>query len=378
MKKLVATVFGLLVVVGVLGGIKGAQIGALIASAEDAGPPPETVTAAPATTDTWTSSLDAVGTAVAVRGVDVTSEVPGMVRRIAFRSGQDVRAGQLLVQLDTAVESAELASADAEAHLAKTTLKRVRGLRRDDVNSPAELDQAEAAAMQAAARVRALKATIAKKSIRAPFSGRVGIREIDPGQYLSVGTRIVTLQAFDELYVDFSLPQRELSKLDVGREVSVRTDAFGPRLWEGAIETIDPNIDEATRNIRVRARVENDDLRLRPGMFVEVQVRLSDQRDVVVVPVTAIVYASYGDSIYILEKPSKDEVGEESSGTEIARQVFVRLGERRGDLVEVREGVTPGQRVVTTGGFKLRNGASVVVDNELSPEPEIDPDPEDS
>jgi len=304
--------------------------------------------------------------------------VPGMVRRIAFRSGQDVRAGQLLVQLDTAVESAELASADAEAHLAKTTLKRVRGLRRDDVNSPAELDQAEAAAMQAAARVRALKATIAKKSIRAPFSGRVGIREIDPGQYLSVGTRIVTLQAFDELYVDFSLPQRELSKLDVGREVSVRTDAFGPRLWEGAIETIDPNIDEATRNIRVRARVENDDLRLRPGMFVEVQVRLSDQRDVVVVPVTAIVYASYGDSIYILEKPSKDEVGEESSGTEIARQVFVRLGERRGDLVEVREGVTPGQRVVTTGGFKLRNGASVVVDNELSPEPEIDPDPEDS
>lgn len=376
MKKLVVTIFGLLVVVGILGGIKGAQIGALIASADEAGPPPESVTAAPAAHDSWGSSLSAVGTAVAVRGVTVTPEMPGTVRRIAFQSGQEVRAGQLLVQLDTSVEAADLASARAEAHLARVTLKRVRGLREDDINSPAELDQAEAAAMQTQARVKALEASIAKQSIRAPFAGTLGIRQVDPGQYVGVGTPIVSLQALDELYVDFSLPQRELARLATGQAIEVTADAFPKRTWSGTIETIDATIDELTRNVRVRALVKNDDRKLRPGMFVDVKVALPDVRDVVIVPSTAIIFAPYGDSIFVLEEPEQDAGWDEE--VEIARQIFVRLGERRGDLVEVRSGVDEGQMVVTSGGFKLRNGAAVVVNNALAPKAEIDPDPEDS
>jgi membrane fusion protein (multidrug efflux system) len=356
----------------VLGGIKGAQIGALIASADTAGPPPETVTAAPAAGDVWASSLRAVGTVVAVRGITVVPEVPGMVSRIAFASGQDVRKGQILVQLDASVEQAELASAKAELKLAEVTLERVQALRQDDVNSPAELDQAQATAMKARARVQALEATIAKKTVRAPFAGSLGIRAIDPGQFLNTGTPIVSLQALDELYVDFSLPQRELARVRPGEKIEVRADAYGDMTWTGVIDTVEPSVDEATRNVRLRALVDNPGRKLRPGMFVDLRVELPDAHDVVVVPATSIIYAPYGDSAYVVEERESED------GGLVARQVFVRLGDRRGDLVEVRDGLEKGQMVVTTGGFKLRNGAAVVINNELAPKAEIDPDPEDS
>lgn len=374
MKKWIVTIVGLLAVVGALGGVKGAQIGALIASAEEAGPPPESVSAEPAGLDTWTSTLHAVGSVVAVRGVTVTPEVPGLVTRIAFESGQDVPAGQVLLVLDAEVERADLRSAEADAQLADTTLKRVQALRQDDVNSPAELDQAQAESLRSAARVQALKATIAKKTVRAPFAGRLGIRQVDPGQYVGVGTPIVNVTSLDQVYVDFALPQREIARIEPGQAIRVTTDAYGEAIWDGVIETIDATIDPATRNLRMRALVDNRDKRLRPGMFVDVQVQMPDVRDVVTIPSTAVVYAPYGDSAYILEDPTEDG----SAGTKIARQIFIRTGERRGDLVEVREGITQGQMVVTSGGFKLRNGASVVVNNELAPKAQIDPDPEDS
>jgi membrane fusion protein (multidrug efflux system) len=375
MKKWVATIFGLLVVIGTLGGIKGAQIGALIASAETAAPPPESVSAEPAQVDTWSSALHAVGSVVAVRGVTVTPEVPGLVRRLAFESGQDVRAGQTLLVMDTAVERAELASAEAEARFAAVTLERVRGLRKDEVNSPAELDQAQAAALQSAARVQALRATIGKKTVRAPFAGRLGIRQVDSGQYVGVGTPVVTIQALDELYIDFSLPQRELSRIAVGQAVRVTADAYAEQTWKGAIETIEAAVDASTRNVRVRALVQNPQRRLRPGMFVSVEVELPDAREVVTIPSTAVIYAPYGDSTFILDDSPADEGATESK---LARQVFIRTGERRGDLVEVTEGVKAGELVVTSGGFKLRNGAAVVVNNALAPDAKIDPDPEDS
>lgn len=375
MKKWVATIFGLLVVVGTLGAIKGAQIGALIASAETAAPPPESVSAAPAGVDTWSSKLHAVGSVVAVRGVTVTPEVPGLVSRIAFESGEDVRAGQVLLTMDTAVERAELDSAEAEAKLAAVTLERVQGLRKDEVNSPAELDQAQAAALQTAARVQALRATIGKKAVRAPFAGRLGIRQVDPGQYVGVGTPIVSLQALDELYIDFSLPQRELARLAGGQAIRVTTDAYPDQVWGGAIQTIEASVDASTRNVRVRGLVTNPERRLRPGMFVDVDVQLPDVREVVTIPSTAVIYAPYGDSTFILDDPP---AGEGAADTKLARQVFIRTGERRGDLVEITEGVSEGELVVTSGGFKLRNGASVVVNNELAPDAQIDPDPEDS
>ena len=375
MKKWVATIFGLLVVVGTLGGIKGAQIGALIASAETAAPPPESVSAAPAEVDTWSSALHAVGSVVAVRGVTVTPEVPGLVRRLAFESGQDVRAGQTLLIMDTAVERAELASAEAEARLAAVTLERVQGLRKDEVNSPAELDQARAAALQSAARVQALRASIGKKTVRAPFAGRLGIRQVDPGQYVGVGTPVVTIQALDELYIDFSLPQRELSRIAVGQAVRVTADAYADQTWDGAIETIEAAVDASTRNVRVRGRVQNPQRRLRPGMFVDVEVELPDTREVVTIPSTAVIYAPYGDSTFILDAPPETDG---AAATKLARQVFIRTGERRGDLVEVTEGVKAGELVVTSGGFKLRNGAAVVLNNALAPDAKIDPNPEDS
>lgn len=375
MKKWIATIFGLLVVVGTLGGIKGAQIGALIASAETAAPPPESVSAAPAVVEAWSSTLGAVGSVVAVRGVTVTPEVPGLVRRIGFESGQDVRAGQLLLSLDTAVERAELESAEAEAKLAAVTLERVLGLRKDEVNSPAELDRAQADALRAAARVQALKATIDKKTVRAPFAGRLGIRQVDPGQYVNTGTPIVSVQDLDELYVDFSLPQRQLSELAAGQAIRVKTDAYVDQVWEGIIETIEASVDVATRNVRVRGLVPNPERHLRPGMFVDVEVQLPAVRDVVIVPSTAVIYAPYGDSTFILDDLPESEGG---ATMKKARQVFIRTGERRGDLVEVTEGVRAGELVVTSGGFKLRNGAKVTVNNELAPEPQRDPNPEDS
>jgi membrane fusion protein, multidrug efflux system len=373
-KKFAVAVLGLVAVVGVLGGIKALQIVQLIQAAENGGPPPSAVTTATAEAQSWQTSLEAVGTTKPVQGVTLTAEVPGTIATLAFESGDEVKKGQILVRLDSSVELAQLASAQAEARLAKLELERAQGLRAKSVNSAAELDAAEARHAQAEAAVANIRAVIGKKSIRAPFAGRLGIRQVDLGQFLNAGTPIVMLQALDPLYVDFSLPQRQLSRIDEGQALEIRTDAFPGATWTGTLDSIDPQVEPATRSVRLRALVDNEDQRLRPGLFVEVELILSERLEVVTIPATSVMYAPYGNSVYLVEAAE----GEVNEGQLVAKQLFVRLGQRRGDLIAVDSGLDAGQTVVTTGAFKLSNGAPVIVNNDLAPDVQTDPKPEDS
>jgi membrane fusion protein (multidrug efflux system) len=293
------------------------------------------------------------------------------VREIAFRSGATVRRGEVLVRLDTSAEEAQLAAATADAQLASATLERTRRLRRGEVNAQADLDAAEARAKQAAAAVANLRAVIAKKTVRAPFDGRVSIRQVNLGQILAPGTPIASLQAVSPIHADFWLPQQALRNLAPGERVRLRTDTFPDAAWEGEVTTVNPEVDPATRNVRVRATLPNADGRLRPGMFGSVEVVSSEKRHVLAIPATAVIYAPYGDSVYAIEE-QKDPAGKPRA---VARQKFVRLGERRGDLVEVVTGLRAGESVVGSGGFKLRNGIAVAVNDALAPNAQLAPKP---
>src|SRR5216683_2115078 len=351
-------------VVLVLVGIKAAQIRSMINAGKSFAPPPESVTSAKVEASQWESSRSAVGTLVAVRAVTVASEVPGLVRRIGFESGAFVRRGDVLVQL---------AAARADAELARATLERSRTLRASDYSSAAELDASDARAKQTVANVAMLQATIAKKTIRAPFDGRVAIRQVELGQVLSPGTLVASLQSIHPIHADFWLPQQALIDLAPGMRVRLRTDVFPQQGWDGVVTTINPEVDVSTRNVRVRATFPNPDGRLRPGMFANVDVISPEKRPVVVIPATAVIYAPYGDSVFALEE-KKDAGGDP---TLVARQKFVRLGERRGDLVAVVSGLAAGETVVSSGAFKLRNGTAVVVRNDLAPSAELAPKPVD-
>ena len=363
----------LVAVVLILVGIKAAQIRSMINAGKSFAPPPESVTSAKVEASQWESSRSAVGTLVAVRAVTVASEVPGLVRRIGFDSGAVVRRGEVLVELDASTEQAQLTAAKADAELARATLERSRTLRASDYSSAAELDASDARAKQTVANVAMLQATIAKKTIRAPFDGRVAIRQVELGQVLSPGTLIASLQSIQPIHVDFWLPQQALTDLAPGMKVRLRTYVFPQHSWEGAVTTINPEVDVSTRNVRVRGTLPNPDGRLRPGMFANVDVISPEKRPVLVIPATAVIYAPYGDSVFALEE-KKDPAGQ---ATLVARQKFVRLGERRGDLVAVVSGLTTGETVVSSGAFKLRNGATVVVRNDLAPSAELAPKPVD-
>jgi membrane fusion protein, multidrug efflux system len=369
----ILAVAGLVAVVAVLAGIKGGQIGAMMAAGRSFAPPPESVTSAKVVAGEWQASRAAIGTLVAVHGVIVGAELPGLVREVAFESGAWVRRGQVLVRLDTSTEEAQLAAATADAALARLSLERARELRKADSNSQADLDAAEARSKQADAAAATLQATIAKKTIRAPFDGRIAIRQVELGQVLSPGTAVASLQSVNPIYVDFWLPQQALADLRVGQAVRVRTDIFPSASWDGQITVVNPEVDVATRNVRVRATIANADGRLRPGMFVNVEVVSPEKRPVLLIPAPAVLYAPYGDSIFVLEE-QKDTSGK---ATLVAHQKFVRLGERRGDLVVVTSGLSAGETVVGSGAFKLRNGAAVVVHNELAPQAELSPKPAD-
>jgi len=373
-KKFAVAVLGLVVVVGVLGGIKALQIVQLIQAAEGGGPPPSAVTTATAEAQSWQTSLKAVGTTVPVQGVTLMAEVPGTITTLSFESGDEVKKGQLMLRLDTSVEQAQLASAEADLKLAKLELERAKGLRAKSVNSAAELDAVEARHAQAEAAVANIRALIGKKTIRAPFAGRLGKRQVNLGQFLNAGTPIVMLQSLDPLYVDFSLPQRQLARIEVGQAIEIQTDAFSDVTWSGILDSVDPEVDPSTRNVRLRALVDNADERLRPGMFVDVNLLLSEQLQVVTIPATSVMYAPYGNSVYLIEEAE----GEVNEGQLVAKQLFVRLGQRRGDLIAVDSGLEAGQTVVTTGAFKLSNGAPVMVNNDLAPDVQVDPKPEDS
>jgi membrane fusion protein (multidrug efflux system) len=296
-----------------------------------------------------------------------------MVREIHFDSGAVVHRGDVLVKLDTSTEEAQLASARADAELAKVALLRARTLRKNNANAEADLDAADARAKQADAAVATLQATLAKKTIRAPFDGRLAIRQVELGQVLASGTPIASLQSIDPIHADFWLPQQALAELTDGMKARLRTDVFPQRSWDGFVTTVNSEVDVATRNVRVRATFPNTDGRLRPGMFGNIDVLSPDNRHVLVIPTTAVIYAPYGDSVFSLEE-KKDAAGNLST---IAHQKFARLGEHRGDLVAVVSGLEAGETIVSSGAFKLRNGAAVVVKNDLAPSSELAPKPTD-
>jgi membrane fusion protein (multidrug efflux system) len=295
------------------------------------------------------------------------------VRDIPFEAGTTVKRGAVLARLDTSAEDAQLAAAEAEAALARLHLQRARRLREGQANAQADLDAAEARAAQANATVANLKAVIAKKTIRAPFEGRIAIRQAELGQVVAPGTPIASLQSTGPIHADFWLPQQVLAQLELGQRVRMRTDAFPDASWDGEVTTINPEVDPATRNVRVRATFPNPDGRLRPGMFANVEVLSAAERQVPVVPATAIISAPYGDSVFAIEE-KKDPNGNVST---VVRQKFVRTGERRGDLVEIASGLEAGETVVGSGAFKLRNGAAVTVDDRLAPDAQQAPKPED-
>ena len=368
-KRMILTAIGLVIPIAILIAVKALQIGAMIDQGKNFAPPPETVTSAAVMAESWEATLTAVGTLNAVQGVTVAAELPGKVVEIAFEAGAPVEKGDLLLHQDTSSEEAQLPGAVAQENLSRTNRERFDQLSAKQLISQAEHDNAVAGAEQAQAQVENIRATIAKKTIRAPFSGHLGIRQVNLGQMLREGDPIVTLQSLDPIYVDFTLPQQQLSLVRMGLTVQVTTDALPGETLQGRITAINPLVDAETRQTKMQATVANRGNKLRPGMFANVAVGLPARQKVLTVPATAVLYAPYGDSVFIVEDAA-DNKGK------ALRQQFVRLGVKRGDFVAVTGGVKEGETVVSTGVFKLRNGQSVVVDNKLAPDFRKEPTPE--
>lgn len=374
-KRLLLSLLGLLLLIGILAGIKGLQISKMVESGKSFAPPPETVTTAQAHPESWETTLNAVGSLEAVQGVTIAAELSGKVAHIAFNPGDQIQAGTLLLRQDTSSEEAQLQAAQAQAALAKVNFARLRLLVETDAVSRAAYDDGEAKYKEAMAQAETIRATIAKKTIRAPFSGRLGIRLVNLGQILKEGEPIVSLQAMDPIFVNFMLPQQELTRIRPGLPVRITSDALPGRSVPGKITAINPQADSTTRNVRVQATAANKDERLRPGMFATIAVVLPGKNQVLAIPATAVLPAPYGDSVFVVEERKDEKTGKPGLAV---RQQFVRLGERRGDFVAVASGLADGAAVVSTGVFKLRNGQPVVIDNTLNPEFSLNPKPENS
>ena len=361
----------ILIGLGFIVGTKGLQFAAMSESAENAAPPLSTVSSFNVEQQSWEQSLRAVGSIQPVQGVVLEAEAPGLVQSIHFENGEKVDEGDLLVQLDIDVEQARLRAAEATARLSELEFRRAERLRESGNVPQSNLDRAIADLERANAEVENIRAIIDRKTIRAPFSGRVGIRKINLGQFVPLGAAIVPIQAYEKVYVDFSLPQQALATVAKGYQVNLRADAYPKRIFEGRVTALSPEIDPATRTIKVQGTLENPDGALRAGLFVRVEVILPEKKEVTAIPVTAVLYAPYGDSVYRLtENPDGEGI--------IAKQSFVRLGQTKGDFVEVLEGAKRGDRVVSAGAFKLRNNARVNIDNSNRPEPLLDPVPDNS
>jgi membrane fusion protein (multidrug efflux system) len=321
----------------------------------------------------WQTRLRAVGSIEPVRGILIESEASGLVVEIAFKNGQEVKQGELLVQLDVDVEKAQLRAALATAKLAELEYARAKSLRASGSVPESRLDQADADLERARAEIENINAIIDRKTIEAPFDGRLGIRQINLGQYVALGAPIVNLQSDENVYVNFSLPQKKLSLLEESIPLIVRSDAYPDQAFEGELTAISPKIDVATRSVALQGTLDNADGLLRSGLFVEIEINLPEPQHVVVVPSTAILYAPYGNSVFLIEETTHPQSGEIEL---TARQMFVRTGLARGDFVSIVEGLETGQRIVSAGGFKLRNGSRVRINNELAPEPELNPQPD--
>lgn len=389
MKRALILFVVLVALVGAIGGFayfqfvaKPEMVRSMIAAG---GQPPVTVTAEEARLETWQPKLPAIGTLVAISGIEVAAEVSGVVREVHFDSGQDVEAGDLLVSLDDSVEQADLKSGMAELKRTNLDLERQRELLTRGNTSKASYDAALAARDTAAGAVERTRAVIDQKRIEAPFAGRLGIAKIDPGQFVSPGEAMVTLQQLDPIYADFPLPEQNLAVLKVGQEVEVGVDAFPDAQFIGQIAAIDASVDQETRNILLRARIDNPDKRLLPGMFADVAVRAGQPNEVVTVPRTAVTFSLYGDSVYVVKQeapPGKpmatapkpaggvaaaeaaaDETQQPQQQRQVAERRFVRSGETRDGRVAILEGVAAGELVVSSGQLKLQPGAEIVVDN---------------
>ena len=370
--RVLIAVIGVLIILGGLGAVKGLQIGALIAQSESFAPPPQTVTVATAKMTQWEKTLSSVGSLEAVQGMMVSAEMSGKVRRIAFKAGAWVEAGELLLQQDISEERAALRAADSRARLADKDLQRAKLLNNENVVTEAVLDEKAAEYEQAVAEMERIQAIISKKTIRAPFAGRLGIRLVNKGQFLESGQAIVSLQSMDPIFVNFKLPQQNIRHLEASLGVRAYPSDNKDVYVSGRITALNPDVDPGTRNIQVQATLANADEQLRPGMFVRVSVLLPEPEPVLAIPVTAVLHAPYSDSVFVVDgdAAASDQV------SLVLRQTFVQLGEKRGDFVSVLDGLQSGETVVSTGVFQLRNGMPVTIDNRLSPDFELTPQPD--
>ncbi len=332
--------------------------------------PPVTMSSTTVTPQQWAARLNAVGSLVAVKGADLTAEVDGTITKISFESGQSVEAGTELLSLESVAERGELARLEAQAKLAEIEQRRREKLYKRGTISKSEYDTALAETNVAKAAVEAQRGRLNLKTLRAPFGGELGIRRVALGQYLRAGDKIVTLQSLDPIELDFSLPEKQLGKVNPGRTIEIVVDALGGRQFSGEIIAVEPKIDAQTRNFDVRARFANPEKVLKPGLFAKVTVNLGEPTQVLVLPKTAIQYSSYGDSVFVI----RQQEGGDAEALEVIQR-FVTLGEARGDFIEVISGVKEGDEVASTGLLKLRSGQPVTIDNTLRPEPSLTPAP---
>lgn len=337
--------------------------------------PATTVTSTQVKEEDWAPTFSSVGSISPVQGAVVSAELSGTVLEVRFENGGMAKKGDILVRLDASSEEAQLHAAEADLELSRSDLERTRDLAARKVVSKAELDAGESKFKQKEGAVDNMRSMIGKKSVRAPFDGQLGIRQVNIGQTIDARVPIVDLQALDQVYVNFSLPQQRLAQLSTGLEVRVHTDAVGDREFAGKLTAINSAVDVVTRNVAVQATLDNADHALRPGMFAKVEVVLPQKHRTLVIPGTAVSYAPYGDSVYVIEKKKDPKTGKESQSI---RQQFVRVGEARGDLVSVTQGLKAGETIVGTGVFKLRNGMAVAINNDLAPKPQVKPTPADT
>jgi membrane fusion protein (multidrug efflux system) len=372
-KPVVLAVLGLIGAIVLLFGIKALQIRKMMST--PFAMPPTAVSSAVVKAEDWAPTLSAVGSISAVQGAVVSTELGGIVADVAFESGGVAKKGELLIKLDASAEEGLLKNAQSDLELARANLERARDLANRKVVSKQELDAAESQFGQKQGTVDNINAVIRKKQVLAPFDGQLGIRQVNVGQMINAGQQVVALTALDPVYVDFKLPQQELGRLSEGLEVTVRTDAVPGKEFKGKLTAIDSMIDSVTRNVSIQATLANPDHTLRPGMFIKAWVALPDKHKTLVIPGSAVSYAPYGDSVFVIEKKNDPKTGKESLAL---RQQVVRVGQARGDFIAILQGLKEGETVVSTGVFKLRNGMAVFVSNDLAPKPELNPNPPDS
>lgn len=373
-KRMILMLTVLIALLGGLGFVKYRQVEAAIAMGASFQPPPTAVTTVVAHRETWPSTLSVIGTAAAIQGVTVSADLPGTIDKIHFESGQWVREGDVLVELDTRQERAQLANLEAQRDLARVNYDRAQELVKAGVISRSDYDNASAQQKATEAQVGDIKAAIARKTIHAPFSGVLGIRQVSLGQYLAAGQAIVSLQSLSPIYVNFGVPQQDTSKVITGHVIRVTNSDLPGMAFTGRITALDSVINEQTRNIQVQSIVTNKDNKLRPGMFVQVELPLGQPREVIPLPASAINFAPYGDSVFVVVE-LKDPKGNTYRGV---RQQVVKIDGSRGDQVAIVSGLNPGEEVVSSGAFRLRNGAPVQVNNTVKPSNSPSPKPEDS